>query len=608
MAHDCDVLIVGAGPVGTALALELALHRVSFRIIDRESVRNDKSRALVMQPRTLELLNRHGAADAMLQRGRILRGMQVYIKRKLASSVLLDDLGTTDTEFPLPLNVSQVETERFLDTCLEKYDIKVERPITATSIIQDDSGVTITLERPDGTSETIRSKYVVGCDGAHSSVRHASDKMTFPGAAYPQDFILCDTRLRDSNLPADRTTLHLDSKGMVGVMPIADDVVRVVASRSAIPMEDQQATPTLTELQAHFTRMTPPGSGTLADPPVWLARFRLHHRCVTHYRDRRLFVAGDAAHIHSPAGGQGMNAGIQDAINLGWKLAHALAVQTKAPDGTAALAAAADALLDSYDLERRPVGLALLRGTDRLFTFMSGPGPVFVHFRDFFLRYVAPRVSRSRERRRKMFLFMSQFGIGYRGCTSLVGEARGWFWRPVVRGGDRLPDGRVWVGGGKGQGQGEETTSLQRVCVGAPHHLLLFSGDAAKGGLGEADLDRAAERVVQACAAEVKVHYLAGDDRSAQGEDWYTDPQGELHRKFGFGTKAGYVLVRPDGYVAHIGPLAKLPQLLSFLEGYLVSPTIAPRRSRFGFVYPLAWAVAGAYLVAKLATEVTQRL
>ncbi|KAH6641374.1 FAD binding domain-containing protein [Chaetomium tenue] len=621
MTYDCDVLIVGAGPVGTALALELALHRVSCRIIDREPIRNDKSRALVMQPRTLELLNRHGAADAMVKRGRILRGMQVYIKKKIASNVTLDDLGTTDTEFTLPLNVSQVETERFLETCLDEYNIKVERPVAATGIIQDDSGVTVTLERPDGKVETIRSKYVVGCDGAHSTVRHASDKMTFPGGAYPQDYVLCDTRLRDSCIPLDRLSLALNNKGIVAVFPMANDVIRVVASRSSIRMQNQeeQATPTLAELQAYFTTMTPAGSGTL-DEPTWLTRFRLHHRCVSQYRDGRLFVAGDAAHIHSPAGGQGMNAGIQDAINLGWKLAHALALQTRAGargDETTTLAAsataaaAADALLDSYDLERRPVGLALLRGTDRLFTFMATPGPFLVHVRDFVLRHVAPRVSRSAARRRQMFLFMSQFGVNYRGCTSLVGEAGrgggwfgGWFGGAGIRGGDRLPDGVVRV-----VGDGEKA-SLQRVCVGAPHHLLLFSGDAARGGRGEADLARAAESVVRACWAEVRVHYIAGDERAAQGEDWYTDPRGELHRLFGFGKKAGYVLVRPDGYVAHIGPLAKLPQLLSFLEGYLVSSVVTPRRARFGFVYPLAWAVAGACLAVnrKWVTEVAQRL
>ncbi|KAH6841046.1 FAD binding domain-containing protein [Chaetomium sp. MPI-CAGE-AT-0009] len=607
MTHDCDVLIVGAGPVGTALALELALHRVSFRVIDREPVRNDKSRALVMQPRTLELLNRHGAADAMVQRGRILRGGQVYIKRKLASTAILDDLGIPDTEFTLPLNVSQVETEKFLDTCLEKYDVKVERPVTATSITQDDSGVTVTLERPDGKSETIRSKYIVGCDGAHSTVRHASDKMTFPGAAYPQDFVLCDTRLRDSCIPPDLLTLNLNDKGILGILPMRDDIVRVVASRRSITTQGEgQETPTLEQLQVYFTMITPEGSGTLEEP-LWLTRFRLHHRCVSQYRDGRLFVAGDAAHIHSPAGGQGMNAGIQDAINLGWKLAHALSLQSQSQPQTQqpqsqTLAAAADALLGTYDLERRPVGLMLLRGTDRLFTFMTSPAPWFVPIRNFFLRHLAPRLSRSPARRRRMFWFMSQFGVNYRGCSRLVGEASGlgggwgflgWWRGPVVRGGDRLIDGK-----------------MRRVCVGAPHHLLLFSGDAARGGLGEADLSCAAERVVRACQAEVRVHYIAGDDRSAQGEDWYTDPRGELHAKFGFGTKAGYVLVRPDGYVAHIGPLAKLQQLLAFLDGYLVSPVVTPVRSRFAFVYPLAWAAVaavGACLAAKFVPQVAQR-
>ncbi|KAK3297199.1 uncharacterized protein B0H64DRAFT_416386 [Chaetomium fimeti] len=599
MTYDCDVFIVGAGPVGTALALELALHRVSFRIIDREPVRNDKSRALVMQPRTLELLN-------------------LYVKRKLASSVILDGLGTTDTEFILPLNVSQVETEKFLDTCLDKYDIKVERPVTATSISQDDSGVTVTLERPDGKRETIRSRYIVGCDGAHSVVRHASDKMTFPGGAYPQDFVLCDTRLRDSCIPLDRLTLNLNNKGIVAILPIKDDIVRVTASRS-VAIQNQEETPSLDELQTYFTAMTPEGSGTLGTP-IWLARFRLHHRCVSQYRDGRLFVAGDAAHIHSPAGGQGMNAGIQDAINLGWKLARALSLQAQSRNiktATPHALAAADALLDTYDLERRPVGMMLLRGTDRLFTFLSSPAAWFAPIRNFFLRHVSPRLVRSPAARRKILYFMSQFGVTYRGRTRLVGDAAGLFWRAPVRGGDRLPDGKVGVvrtaaAAAEAGTQAQTQTSLQRICVGAPHHLLLFAGDAAKGGLGEADLSRAAESVVRACQADVRVHFIAGDDRSAAtaaaqgGEDWYADPRGELHAKFGFGPRAGYVLVRPDGYVAHIGPLAKLQQLLAFLEGYLVSPVVTPVRSRFDFVRLLLWAVVGACVVAELVTEVAQ--
>ncbi|KAK4100151.1 hypothetical protein N658DRAFT_140406 [Parathielavia hyrcaniae] len=589
MTHDPDVLIVGAGPVGTSLALELALHRVSFRIIDREPVRSNKSKALIVQPRTLELLNRHGAADAMVSRGRHLRGGEVYINKQLASTLTLDDLGTTDTEFSLPLNVSQSETERFLDECLSKYGLSVERPVTATSITQDDSGVTTVVTLPDGTSETIRSKYIVGCDGAHSAVRHASERMAFPGAPYPQSFVLCDVHLRDTNLTLDHLTLHLDNKGICATLPLSNELVRVIASHTRMASGDDDE-PTLDHLQAYFTSMTPPGSGTLQDS-VWLTRFRLHHRCVNQYRDGRLFVAGDAAHIHSPAGGQGMNAGIQDAINLGWKLAHALQSPQLEPS-------AADALLDTYNLERRPVGLTLLRGTDRIFSFFSAPTPWFVPVRDFFVRHVLPRANRSRSRRKQMFHFISQFGVTYRGTSRIVGEASGgWFgWRATkVRGGDRLLDGKIVNGAGR-------ETSLQRVCKGAPHHLLLFAGE-----VGEEEAETAAQRVASACKAELSLHYIARGDRIVPADEWYSDPDGSLHDKFGFGTKPGYLLVRPDGYIAHIGPLAKLHQLLSFLESYLVSPLVIPARFPLSIISPAVWAVAGAYLLAQLPRLIAQR-
>ncbi|AEO63190.1 uncharacterized protein THITE_2153068 [Thermothielavioides terrestris NRRL 8126] len=551
MSYDCDVLIVGAGPVGTALALELALHRVSFRIIDRAPVRSDKSRALVIQPRTLELLNRHGAADAIVTRGRIIRAGEVRINKELVADITFDDLGTINTEFPLPLNISQAETERFLDECLLKYGISVERPVTATSVVQDDSGVTTTVELPDARSETIRSQYVVGCDGAHSVVRHASRNITFPGAPYPQDFILCDTHLRDSNVAQDRITLHLDNKGVLVTLPLAEGTVRMVASRSRVAVADD--VPTLDQFQAYFTSMTPPGSGILHDP-VWLTRFRLHRR---------------------------------------------------------------------YDLERRPIGQALLRSTDRAFAFISAPSPWWVPLRNLLLRRVAPRVARSRAARRRFFSFLSEFGISYRGAASaLVGQARGF--RGPVRGGDRVPDGKMLrvvgpVGGGGGAaGTEEEETSLQRVCVGAPHHLLLFAGlgDGGKGGggggsggeVGEGELRRAAERVVRACRAETKVHYIAGNDRVVDADEWYVDPEGRLHAEFGFGRRAGYVLVRPDGYVAHIGPLSKLDQLVSFLEGYLVSAVATPSRSVLSRARNIVWAVFAVWLVAKLSGRVAQRV
>lgn len=570
MTYECDVLIVGAGPVGTTLALELALHGVSFRIIDQAPVRSDKSRSLVVQPRTLELLNRHGAVDALVQRGRSLHGGIVYLEKQAVVHFDLDNLDITGTEFPHLVNVSQAETEKFLDECLSKYDISVQRPITATEIIQDKDGVTTTLKAADGKTDTIRTKYVVGCDGAHSVVRKAAN-LTFKGAPYPQDFLLCDVHLRDSNLPQDLIGLHLRPKGVLALLPLDKEIIRIVAS--GYQVAENEGEPTLEQFQTYFTAATPPGSGTL-DDPIWMTRFRLHHRGVNRYRDGRLFVAGDAAHIHSPAGGQGMNAGIQDAINLGWKLALALAVPRE--DGGKASpsppsAARAEALLDSYDAERYPVGRALLKGTDRMFTFISSSSPLYVLIRNFLVKYVMPFVVRSEKRRLTFYQYISQLGITYRGSSKIVGTAKGF--RGPVRGGDRLLDGGLLLPTEEGGGAARETT-LHQVCVGAAHHFLVFAGDAAAGGpfagkaADENQLVAAAEEVTKASSSKVQVHYIqAGDVQLCpRAAEWYADPEGRLHEQFGFGSP-GYVFVRPDGYVAHIGPLGKLDQLISFLKG-----------------------------------------
>ncbi|KAL2268871.1 hypothetical protein VTJ83DRAFT_3717 [Remersonia thermophila] len=674
---DVDVLIVGAGPVGTALALELALHGVSFRIVDRLAERNDKSRSLVVQPRTLELLSRHGAADAMMARGRILAGGSAYVDGRLASRLDLDDLGTTDTEFPLPLNVSQVETERFLDECLARHGARVERPVAASDIVQDAAGVTVTLTHlaaaaaaTTTTASTIRARYVVGCDGAHSAVRHASAAMRFPGAAYPQGFVLCDARLSEgSNLPRDRLLLFLAGTDLLAVLPIDGEHVRVVASEragssssfsSSSSDNDDAGAPSLGRLQAHFARMTPPGSGHLRDA-AWLARFRLHRRIVTRYRDGRLLVAGDAAHIHSPAGGQGMNAGIQDAVNLGWKLAAAVALESsgfgpKRPGlfsseaAAAAAAAAASALLDTYDLERRPVGEDLIRGTDRLFAFLGATPAWLVPLRDAAIRHVVPRAVRGADRRRRFFSFLSNLGISYRGRTRYVGEAPGLAaGGRALQGGDRLVDGRVWAweeeeeeveeDRGRGQGAAQQQqqkqqqqqqqkqlrqTSLQRVCAGRKHHLLLFAAPGDESDEDKRDaLRRAAEAVADACWAEVEAHYVATIAVSAASAAaaaaaaevvrrarWYADLEGTLRGKLGFPPgEAGYVLVRPDGYVAHVGPLARLDALLGFLEGYLVLADARPVRSWWAWLAPVApmapvaWAAVALVAVKMLAAR-----
>lgn len=279
----------------------------------------------------------------------------------------LRDRGFDDTEFSLPTMVSQERTEYFLDECLKKHGMEVERPVAATEIVQDADGVTVTLRKGvfderDGAedqrpSETIRARYVVGCDGAHSAVRHAASNIKFLGAAYPQEFMLADVHISDTNLPLDRVVISF-GKGVVLIFPMEGDLIRLVVSGSGLQIGDPagRKDPVLEDLLPYFESFLPPGRGTLHNPQ-WLARFRLHHRAVDHYREGRLFLAGDAAHIHSPMGGQGMNTGMQDAVNLAWKLAAVIRPSKDAPtvDGKLPRETNDDeALLDSYHAERWP--------------------------------------------------------------------------------------------------------------------------------------------------------------------------------------------------------------------------------------------------------------
>jgi len=477
--------------------------------------------------------------------------------------------------------VSQATTEAFLDDCLAKYGAAVERPAIATTITQSPDFVTTTLEWPgsDGSTrlETIRSKYVVGCDGAHSLVRHSAENITFEGAEYPQDFLLCDAHLRDSTFPPDRFSLCL-GLSMVGVLPLGDGIHRFILTGRNLAGADGSE-PTLEQFQSAITQLGPPGAGTIHDP-VWITRFNLHHRGVNAYRDRRLFVAGDAAHIHSPAGGQGMNTGMQDAVNLGWKLAAVL-------KGGMPTRFNAEELLDSYNKERLPVGQQLLQGTDRLFSFMAGISPILLRLRNLILPWVAPWVVASQARRRWMFDFVSELGIGYRE-SPIVGtgtQLKKLSSSTSIQGGDRLPDGelvtyrRLDGQDASAHGQQEETR-LHRLCVGPRHHILVFWGPDSPDRLDMttvAELEKINSLITNQGAINRLVgihHILQVSDLTTGAGDInplpslaYLDLQGSRHAQFGFMGKSGHVLVRPDGYIAYIGLLVDAHELVDLLRG-----------------------------------------
>ncbi|CAK7205305.1 hypothetical protein SEUCBS139899_008074 [Sporothrix eucalyptigena] len=590
MSFDFDVLIVGAGPTGLMLANELTAHGVSLRIIDMAPVRSDKSRAIVVQSRGLELLDRHGLGHALVERGTLGKGIDIHVYGKHAASLNMSDFNFKDTAFSDMLLASQADTEDLLETHLLQQlgpDHRgIERPTTVTFIVPDEEGVTVKLAhgRSGDAVETLRCRYVVGCDGAHSSVRGVAN-IAFEGDAYQQSFLLADVHIDNwPSRPPGRTQMFWD-KGFLTLLPYAESkgIVRVIACKpepvdAAAKERARREMPTLETFQeffsdtAHFRGDNMP---KLTDP-VWVTAFRLHHRVAATYRSGRLLLAGDAAHIHSPAGGQGMNTGLGDATNLGWKLAAAVRAARTSSKSTATALSLTDTLLDSYNAERRPIGERLLRTTDRMFIAATTATPFYVWLRNTVIRWIAPLVVRVRRRREQIIGSMNQLRVRYR-RSPVVGTAPGW--RGVVRGGDRAPDGRVLLGGL----DDKEGWLLSHLWQGGQgitsYHLLLFTGATSK------IVDSTTQAIVAAADSAATTykpvgldatvpHIVAGSALQAgifvQNErvtaNVFVDKDAYLHGRYGFGSRPGYALVRPDGHVEHVGSLSNLPQLSAWVE------------------------------------------
>ena len=342
-----EVLIVGAGPVGLTLAVELARYGVSVRVVDKAPQRSDKSRAIVVWSRTLELLDRGGYGA-----GLVAAGMQVAAANIVASGKMVGriELGGVASLHSYALILPQNETERLLEEHLNTLGVHVERGVEATSFSEGLQNVAVLLRKSDGSAEKVDCPWLVGCDGAHSMVRHGLH-MVFTGDTPPSNWILADVHLR--GMPdALEIEVGWHADGMLAIFPLSSERYRVVADVGPSRSGGRLPEPTLQEVQAMLDRRG--RAGVTASDPRWLTTFHVNERKVVHYRKGRVFLAGDAAHVHSPAGGQGMNTGMQDAFNLAWKLALVCRG-----------AAAEEPLLESYSTERSAVGERVLKSTGR---------------------------------------------------------------------------------------------------------------------------------------------------------------------------------------------------------------------------------------------------
>jgi len=342
LPETTDVVIVGAGPTGLTLAGILAREGVPFVLVDRLAEGSNTSRAAVVHARTLEVLEEIEVTDRLRAGGLVVPRFTLRDRDRVLLTIRFDGLST---RYPYTLMIPQNATEAILLSRLREMGGDVLRPHEVTDVRQDADGVTATVTA-DGGFRTLRGRYLVGADGMHSVVRERAG-VGFTGGTYEQSFALADVRM-SWRIPGDEVMLFLSPDGLVVVAPLPGGRHRIVAT-----MDDAPEHPDIADVQRLLDTRGPVAGAARVEEIAWSSRFRVHHRIVDRYRAGRILLAGDAAHVHSPAGGQGMNTGIQDAVALGRAL-------------TAVVRGAKESRLDEYDRVRRPVAQRVVAFTDRM--------------------------------------------------------------------------------------------------------------------------------------------------------------------------------------------------------------------------------------------------
>jgi len=443
---NVPVLIVGAGPTGLVLALWLSRLGVAVRILDKTSEPGTTSRAVAVQARTLELYRQVGLSDALVEAGIQTAGLNLWVSGAKAAHVPIGRMGEGLSPFPYVLTYPQDAHERLLIERLDALGVKVERRTELVRFDQDRKSVRTVLKRPDGSEEICEAAYLAGCDGARSTVREAL-ATSFPGGTYSGLFYVADV---DAVGPAADGEIHVDLEeaDFLAVFPLKrTGRLRLVGPLPWDP-EREHREPTFDDI----------GKRAIEDLKLriarvnWFSTYRVHHRVAASFREGRAFLLGDAAHVHSPVGGQGMNTGIGDAVNLAWKLAAVL-------NG-----AAAERLLDTYEPERIGFARRLVATTDRVFTIVTKQGPIARLVRTRLAPLILPLLFRSAAGRRFLFRTVSQIGVHYRSSSLSEGAAG------PIRAGDRLP----WIATGPHEDNFAPLTSLswQVHVYGEPRHVV----------------------------------------------------------------------------------------------------------------------------------------
>ena len=413
--RQCDVLIVGAGPTGLVLALWLARAGIRVRIIDKTAVPGTTSRAIVFHARNLELYQQLGIAQLAVQGGDPFTDANIWVGGRRVAAIPFGRAGEGVSPYPFMLIFPQDRQEDLLISQLALLDVHVERETALVSFVQGTDGVHASLKNAHGI-ETIDARYIGGCDGARSTVREILGT-EFTGGTYNHVFYVADL---EATGPVVDGRMHgaLDDADFLAIFPMRGEgrvrvvgaVQRAVADTASLGWSD---------VSGHIAERLQLSAVHVR----WFSTYRVHHRVAESFRRDRVFLLGDAAHIHSPVGGQGMNTGIGDAVNLAWKLAAVLRGE------------ASESVLATYETERMPFARRLVATTDRAFEFVSARGRIATRVRVTVAPLVLPMLFRFSAMRRFMFRLLSQTAINYRASALSSGRAG------RIHGGDRLP----WV-------------------------------------------------------------------------------------------------------------------------------------------------------------------
>ena len=515
------VLIAGGGPSGLTLAIELRRAGLQVRVIDKASHAALHSQALVVQARTLEQLQRYGIAEQAVAAGRPLRHGKVYSDGKEIASLDLEEI---PSRYPFALFLPQSKTEEILREHLRTLGVTVEQETELISF-SEEAELICQLRHGDGTAEVLRPRWLVGCDGAHSLVRDLAG-ISFEGASVELSFFLGDLELEGPDNPTDSIAVHLHDGNVVFLGRLTDKLTRVIVALHA----EQEAQPdrvlTIPDFQAS---MDEAGIQTQVKGAEWMTPFYVNDRQANLYRKGSIFLAGDASHIHSPVGGQGMNTGMQDAANLAWKLA-------------AVARGAEGRLLDSYQEERAMVGEALLRFTERGLKLATASNSFVEAVRDF----VLSRLSTVTPVQKAILGFVSETAITYRE-SSIVYDYGG---DGTLRAGDRMPDlvvSEVDMNAGRAR-----ASTLLRGWTQASHIAIFVNATDEEASQAAAELP------------SVEVVALRSSDLDDEGQAL-------------LGHESKILLLRPDGHIGFRGAVTQRDEWLLYARQMgIASPYFDP--------------------------------